>query len=73
LEDSSGTTHLLGTVSREEAQNTLFVEVPAGFPAGNAQLVVQGVPQSGANPQSGRDITRIPFVVAFGPDIEHHP
>src|SRR6267378_6394280 len=46
LEDSSGTTHLLGTVSREEAQNTLFVEVPADFPAGNAKLVVQGVPPS---------------------------
>jgi hypothetical protein len=73
LEDSSGTTHVLGMVSREEAQNTLFVEVPADFPTGNAKLVVQGVAPSGANPPSGREITSIPFVVAFGPDIEHHP
>ena len=73
LEDSSGKTHLLGTVGREEAQNTLFIEVPADFPAGNAQLVVQSVPQSGANPQTAREITSIPFIVAFAPDIEHHP
>jgi len=73
LEDSSGTTHLLGTVSHEEAQNTLFVEVPADFPEGNAQLVVLGVPPSGANLQSGREIRSIPFVVAFGTVIEHHP
>ena len=73
LEDSSGGTHLLGTVSREEAQNTLYVEVPGDFPAGNARLIVQGVTPSGANPQSVREITSIPFVVAFGSDIEHHP
>jgi hypothetical protein len=70
LQDASGAAHLLGTISREEARNTVFVEVPAGFPAGNAQLIVLEVPQAGA---TAREITSLPFVVAFGPDIEQHP
>lgn len=70
LDDSSGVSHSLGTVSYEDARNTVFVEVPAGFPAGNAQLAVLEVPQSGATP---REITTLPFVVAFGPGFEQHP
>ncbi len=73
LDDVSGAAHVLGTVSREEARNTVFVEVPAGFPAGNAQLVVLGMPQPGTDARTVREITSIPFVVAFGPEIEHHP
>jgi hypothetical protein len=73
LVDSSGAAHLLGSVTREESRNTVFVQVPASFPAGNAQLIVLGMPQPGANAQATREITSIPFVVAFGPDIEHHP
>jgi anti-sigma factor RsiW len=70
LKDASGTSYPLGTVSREEARNTVFVEVPAGFPAGNAQLVVLEITQPGATP---REITTLPFVVAFRPDFEQHP
>jgi anti-sigma factor RsiW len=70
LQDASGASHPLGTISREEARNTVFVEVPAGFLAGNAKLVVLEVPQAGA---AAREITSLPFVVAFGPDIEQHP
>lgn len=70
LEDASGVWHSLGTVGHEDARNTVFVEVPAGFPAGNAQLVVLEVSQSGAAP---REITTLPFVVAFGPGFEQHP
>jgi hypothetical protein len=73
LDDGFGTARVLGTVSREEARNTVFVEVPAGFPAGNAQLAVLGIPRPGADARSGREITSIPFVVAFDSDIEHHP
>src|SRR2546422_11345303 len=54
LDDGSGTARVLTTVSREEAKNTVFVEVPAGFPAGNAHLVVLGVPQPGAGARSPR-------------------
>lgn len=70
LEDSSGVSHSLGTVSHEDARNTVYVEVPAGFPAGNAQLVVLEIPQPGATPS---EITTLPFVVAFGPGFEQHP
>jgi hypothetical protein len=70
LKDASGASHLLGTISREEARNAVFVEVPADFPAGNAQLVVLEVPQAGA---TAHEITNLPFVVAFGPDIKQHP
>jgi hypothetical protein len=70
LEDSSGVSRSLGTVSHEDARNTVFVEVPAGFPGGNAQLVVLEIPQPGATP---REITTLPFVVAFGPGFEQHP
>jgi anti-sigma factor RsiW len=70
LDDATGAEHLLGTVSGEEARNTVLVEVPAGFPGGNAQLVVLEVSQPGATP---REITRLPFVVAFGPEFEQHP
>jgi hypothetical protein len=70
LDDAAGVSHSLGTVNREDARNTVFVEVPAGFYAGNAQLVVLEVPQPGATP---REITTLPFVVAFGPGFEQHP
>jgi hypothetical protein len=70
LEDASGASHSLGTVTSENARNTVFVEVPAEFPAGNAQLVVLEIPQPGATP---REITTLPFVVAFGPGFEQHP
>jgi len=70
LENASGVSHSLGAVSNEAARNTVFVEVPAGFPAGNAQLVVLEVAQTGATP---REITTLPFVVAFGPGFEQHP
>jgi len=70
LEDASGVSHSLGTVSSEAARNTVFVEVPAGFPAGNAQIAVLEIPQPGATP---REITTIPFVVAFDPGFEQHP
>jgi hypothetical protein len=70
LEGSSGVSHSLGTVSHEDARNTVFVEVPAGLPPGNAQLVVLEIPQPGATP---RKITTLPFVVAFGPGFEQHP
>src|SRR4029077_16151293 len=70
LEDASGVSRSLGTVSSEAARNTVFVEVPAGFPAGNAQLVVLEISQPGATP---REITTIPFVVAFDPGFEQHP
>jgi hypothetical protein len=69
LEDASGGSHFLGTVSREDAGNTVFVEVPAGFPAGKAQLAVLEIAQPGATP---REITTLPFVVAFGPGFEQH-
>ena len=72
LEEPSGAVHLLGTVSLEEARNSAFVEVPAGFTAGNAQLVVIGKPQPGAERQTDREIAVIPFAVEFGPDFEHH-
>ncbi len=72
LEEPSGGAHLLGTVSHEEARNSVFVEVPAGFPAGNAQLVVIGKPQPGAKRQTDREIAVVPFVVEFGPDFQHH-
>lgn len=72
LEEATGAAHLLGTVSHEEARNSVFVEVPAGFPAGNAQLVVIGKPQPGAERQTDREIAVIPFVVEFGPDFKHH-
>lgn len=72
LEEARGAAHLLGTVNHEEARNSVFVEVPAGFPAGNAQLVVIGKPQPGAEPQTDREIAVIPFVVEFGPDFEHY-
>jgi hypothetical protein len=72
LEDASGAAHVLGTVSHEEARNSVFVEVPAGFPAGNARLVVLGKPQPGAERQTDREIANIPFVVEFGPEFEHH-
>ena len=65
LDDGSGATHALVMVSHEEARNTVFVEVPAGFPAGKAQLVVLGVPQPGAGARTVQEITSIPFVVAF--------
>jgi len=70
LDDASGGSHALGAVSGEAARNTVFVEVPAGFPEGNAQLVVLEVAQPGATP---REITTLPFVVAFGPGFEQHP
>jgi hypothetical protein len=70
LDDAAGVSHSLGTVNREDARNTVFVEVPAGFYAGNAQLVVLEIPQPGATP---REITTLPFVVAFGPGFEQHP
>jgi anti-sigma factor RsiW len=70
LDDASGGSHSLGAVSREDARNTVFVEVPAGFPAGKAQLVVLEIPQPGATP---REMTTLPFVVAFGPGFEQHP
>jgi hypothetical protein len=73
LDDGSGAARVLVTVSREEARNTVFVEVPAGFPAGNAKLVVLGTPQPAASARTVREITSIPFVVAFETDIEHHP
>ncbi len=73
LEEATGAAHLLGIVSHEEARNSVFVEVPAGFPAGNAQLVVIGKPQPGAERQTDQEIAVIPFVVEFGPDFEHHP
>jgi anti-sigma factor RsiW len=72
LDDASGAAHVLGTVSPEEARNSVFVEVPAGFPAGNARLVVLGKPQPGAQSQTDREIASLPFVVEFGPDSEHH-
>jgi|GEM_PF-291763 len=72
LVDASGAAHLLGTVSKEEARNSVFVEVPAGFPPGHAQLVVLGKPQPGAERQTDREIASIPFVVEFGPDFEQH-
>src|SRR6266478_19064 len=73
LDDGSGTARVLSTVSRDEARNTVFVEVPAGFPAGNAQLVVLATPPPGAGARTAREITSIPFVVAIESDIEHHP
>ncbi len=72
LEEASGAAHLLGIVSHEEARNSVFVEVPAGFPAGNVRLVVIGKPQPGAERQTDREIASISFVVEFGPDFEHH-
>jgi len=65
LDDSSGSPRVLTTVSRDEAKNTLFLEVPAGFPSGNARLVVLGVPQAGAEVRTAREITSVSFVVAF--------
>jgi len=73
LDDGSGTTRVLVTVSREEARNTVFVEIPAGFPAGDAHLIVLGTPAPGAGARTVREITSIPFVVAFESGIEHHP
>jgi len=73
LDDGSGTTRVLVTVSREEARNTVFVEIPAGFPAGDAHLIVLGTPEPGAGARTVREITSIPFVVAFESGIEHHP
>jgi hypothetical protein len=72
LEDASGAAHVLRNVSLEEARNSVFVEVPAGFPAGNTQLVVLGKAQPGAASQTDREIASISFVVEFGPDSEHH-
>jgi hypothetical protein len=73
LDDGSGTARVLTTVTREEAKNTVFLKVPAGFPSGKAQLVVLGMPQPGAEARIAREITKITFVVAFGPEVEHHP
>ncbi len=73
LDDGSGTARVLSTVSRDEARNTVFVEVPVGFPAGNARLVVLATPPPGAGARTAREITSIPFVVAIEADIEHHP
>ena len=72
LQDASGAAHTLGSVSREEARNTVFVEVPAGFPGGSAQLVVTEMPRPGADPRTARVVTSIPFVVAFGTEIKQH-
>jgi hypothetical protein len=65
LDDGTGTARVLTTVSHEEAKNTVFVLVPAGFPTGNARLVVLGMPQPGATARTAREITSISFVVAF--------
>src|SRR5260370_5351942 len=73
LDDGSGAARVLSTVSRDEARNTVFMEGPVGFPSGNARLVVVATPPPGPGARTAREITSIPFEVAIGADIDHHP
>jgi hypothetical protein len=65
LEDPSGTSSLLRSLTAEEAQKTQVVTVNPGKRAGKYTIVVSGLANSGASAASGKELAHLQFAVQF--------
>lgn len=65
LQDPSGATVLLPSVSSAEAQKTQVVTVNPGQQAGNYTLAISGLAQPSADPSTATELARIQFSVVF--------
>jgi hypothetical protein len=65
LEDPSGTSSFLRSLTAEEAQKSQVVTVNPGKRAGKYSIVVSGLASSGASPPSGKELAHLRFAVEF--------
>lgn len=65
LEDPSGTSSLLRSLTAQEAQKTQVVTVQPGKRAGKFTIVVSGQTTSDAEASSAKELARLQFIVAL--------
>jgi hypothetical protein len=65
LEDPSGASSLLRSLTAQEAQKTQVVIVQPGKRAGKSTIVVSGQTTSGADASSAKELARLQFTVAL--------
>jgi len=65
LEDPSGTSSLLRSLTAQEAQKTQVVTVQPGKRAGKFTIVVSGQTTSDADASSAKELARLQFIVAL--------